>query len=402
MPSDSPAKRSATFPKFGHRSITRKGRAARRGNQQRGIEHVERRASPSRGLVERPARRWPQPPSNYNGAAVRLFPRAGLGTDDPRSHELIVVIVGGGPSGLAAIDLKRLAAEHSREVSVCILEKGSEVEPRPYPVGRGDRSQGAQQALPSWQTKGAPITTPVSEIVLILTADKAYRTPSFLPPLVKNNHGNYIVSLGNVCRWLSPAGGSPGGNLSGVSCGRGPVRRSRRGTPGVATGDMGVAREGTHKPEALHGIELRAKYALLRRRMPRLAVAGAHAEIQPAGWDRSRRNTGSASRSSGRSHRGSINQGSFSTARAGRSTRNRAAFVTLSPGRWSGVNVGFVVHLDYRNPHLSPFDEFQRFKTRPAIRPTSSKAASGSRTAPAPSTKAACNRCRRSCFPAAR
>src|SRR5258708_39585085 len=115
-----------------------------------------------------------------------------------------VVIVGGGPSGLsAAIRLKQLAAAHSREVSVCILEKGSEVGAHIL-SGAVIDPRALNELIPDWKEKGAPITTPVTEDrFLILSEQKAYRIPNWTLPPLMNNHGCYSVSLGNVCRWLT-------------------------------------------------------------------------------------------------------------------------------------------------------------------------------------------------------
>ena len=174
-----------------------------------------------------------------------------------------VLIAGGCPSGLAAaIRLKQLAAVASRDVSVCVLEKASEIGAHVL-SGAVIDPRALNELLPDWKAQGAPIDTPVEEDrFLMLTASHAYRIPQRLLPPLMNNHGNYIVSLGNVCRWLAQQAEAldveiyPGFPAAEVLYGDdGQVR-------GVATGDLGVAKDGTHKAEYQPGMELHARYTL--------------------------------------------------------------------------------------------------------------------------------------------
>ncbi len=174
-----------------------------------------------------------------------------------------VVIVGGGPAGLAAaIHLKQLASAASRDVSVALLEKGSEIGAHIL-SGAVIDPRALDELIPDWKGKGAPLATPVREDrFLILTERNAWRIPQRLLPPLMSNHGNYIASLGDLCRWLAQQAEAlgveiyPGFAAAEVLYGEsGEVR-------GVATGDMGVARDGSHKPAYQPGMELRARYTL--------------------------------------------------------------------------------------------------------------------------------------------
>ena len=171
-----------------------------------------------------------------------------------------VVIVGAGPSGLsAAIRLKQLAAETGHEVSVCIVEKGSEVGAHILSGAVVDPIA-LNELIPDWREKGAPLTTPVSDDrFLVLTKTGHFRLPNLMMPPLMNNHGNYIVSLGNVCRWLAQQAEALGVEIyPGFAAAEALVEDGK--VVGVATGDMGIARDGSHKPGYAPGMELRAKY----------------------------------------------------------------------------------------------------------------------------------------------
>lgn len=281
-----------------------------------------------------------------------------------------VVIVGAGPSGLAAaIRLKQLAAEAGREVSVCILEKGSEVGAHIL-SGAVIDPRALNELIPDWQARGAPLDTPVTEDrFLVLTSEKAYRIPNWTLPPLMSNHGTYIISLGNLCRWLGRQAEALGVEIyPGFPAAQ--VLVDERGVVrGVVTGDQGVAKDGTHKPEYQPGMELNARYTLFAEgcrgslAQELMARFNLRDGVDPQKYGIGLKELWQVAPSKHRPGLVVHSQGWPLDSRTGGGSFSYHFGEAL-------VAVGFVVHLNYENPHLSPFDELQRFKTHPAIRGT--------------------------------
>ncbi len=285
-----------------------------------------------------------------------------MSTGEEREQmEFDVVIVGAGPSGLAsAIRLKQLAPE----ATVCIVEKASEVGAHIL-SGAVIEPRSLDELLPDWRDNAPPLTTPAGEDrFLYLTKTRSFRLPT--PPQM-HNHGNYVGSLGNLCRWLAGQAEALGVEIYPGFAAAEVLEEDGR-VVGVATGDMGVSRDGTHSPHYQPGMELRATYTIF--------AEGCRGSLTKQLFERFdlRQTCDPQTYAIGIKELWEIP-----------AARHKPGLVIHTLGwpadtatyggsflyHWGNnlVSYGYVVGLDYRNPWLSPFDEMQRLKTHPALRP---------------------------------
>ncbi|MBC3871991.1 electron transfer flavoprotein-ubiquinone oxidoreductase [Undibacterium flavidum] len=281
--------------------------------------------------------------------------------------EYDVVIVGGGPAGLsAAIKLKQLAAESGKEVSVVVLEKGGE--PGAHILSGAIMDPIALTELfPNWKELGAPLNTPVTEDrIYVLTENSAFKTPNWLVPKCFHNEGNYIVSLANVTRWLAQQAEALGVEVFPGFTAAEVLFNEDGSVKGVATGNMGVNREGEASPSFQIGMELHAKYTLF--------AEGARGHLGKQMIAKYELDKGKDPQSYGIGIKElweidpSKHQEGLVVHTTGWPMMSEYAGSFLYHLENNQVAVGYVVGLAYENPYISPFEEFQRFKTHPTIR----------------------------------
>jgi electron-transferring-flavoprotein dehydrogenase len=287
---------------------------------------------------------------------------------DRESMEYDVVIVGAGPAGLAAaIRLKQQAAADGGEISVCIVEKGSEVGAHILSGAVMD-PRAITELFADWKSQGAPLNQPVTEDrFMFLSATGARQVPNWMLPACFKNHGNYVISLANVCRWLGTQAEALGVEIYPGFAASEVLFHDNGAVKGIATGDMGIGKGGEMTDRYARGMELHAKYTFFAEGC--------------------------------RGHLGKMLQEKFAL-RDGRDPQTygiglkelwevkpekhvpglvvHTAGWPLNNDTYGGsylyhmednlVSVGFVVGLGYSNPYLSPFEEFQRYKTHAAIR----------------------------------
>src|SRR3954462_13458401 len=280
--------------------------------------------------------------------------------------EFDVVIVGAGPAGLAAA----LRLKHgSPDIALVVVEKGAEVGAHIL-SGAVIAPIGLDRLLPDWRNEDTPIKTAVRDDRFYwLGQSAALRLPNIMMPPLMSNHGNFIVSPGNVCRWLATRAEALGVEIYPGFAAAGVLTDNDGAVTGVATGDMGIGKDGKRRSDFTRGMELRAKYTLFaegaRGSLSKQLIAkyGLAEGREPQKFGLGLKELWQVAPDR---HKPGLVQHTFGWPLDNRT--GGGSFLYHYDADF--VSVGFVVHLNYENPYLSPFEEFQRFKTHPLVRDT--------------------------------
>lgn len=282
--------------------------------------------------------------------------------------EFDVVIVGAGPSGLAtACKLMQLAQEKQQELMVCVVEKGSEVGAHIL-SGAVFETKALDELFPDWKEKGAPLNTAVTEdhIYLLKNEENATKLPNFSVPKTMHNEGNYIVSMGNVCRWLAEQAEALGVEVFPGFAASEVLYDENGSVAGVITGDMGVSESGEQKDSYMPGMELRAKYTVF--------AEGARGHLGKQLIKQFKLDEGTSPQHYAIGFKeiwdipAEQHQEGLVVHAAGWPLSDASGGSYLYHAENNQVLVGLIVDLNYENPHLSPFDEFQRLKHHPVFK----------------------------------
>ncbi len=282
------------------------------------------------------------------------------------SMEYDVIIVGAGPSGLsAAIKLKQMAVENQSEISICIVEKGSEVGAHIL-SGNVIDPKALNELIPDWKEKGAPLKTEVNKdsVRYLLSESLTIPAPLMIVPTFKN-HGNYIISLGNLCRWLAEYAESLEIDIFAGFPASEIIYENDR-VIGVITGDMGIDSEGEKKPGYEPGVELRAKFTVL--------AEGCRGHLGKEIINKYNLDEGKDPQHYGIGFKEvwdlkpELHEEGLVIHTLGWPSKGTVSGSYFYHGENNQAYIGYVVPLDYENPHLSPFDEFQTWKTHSSIK----------------------------------
>lgn len=282
--------------------------------------------------------------------------------------EFDVVIVGAGPAGLStACKIMQLAQQNEQELMVCVVEKGSEVGAHILSGAVFDPAA-INELFPDWKEKGAPLNTPVTEdhIYYLNSESASKKLPNFMAPKTMHNHGNYIVSMGNVCRWLAEQAEQLGVEVFPGFAASEVIYNEDGSVGGVITGDMGIGENGEHKDSYMPGMELRAKYTVF--------AEGCRGHLGKQLISQYNLDEGKSPQHYGIGFKEiwdidpALHQEGLVVHTAGWPLTDASGGCYLYHAENNQVLVGIIIDLDYKNPHLSPFDEFQRAKQHPVLK----------------------------------